>query len=87
MSDYSSFEGRVEPIEWGRATYTVLILPEENAESLLADGASSQMAAGVMPFCDALTPGKQRGLLHGIATAKKPETRARRIAAMAESLR
>ncbi len=35
----------------------------------------------------ALTPGKQRGLLHGIKTAKRPETRAKRIHAMIAGLR
>ncbi|MEL6684187.1 MAG: YdeI/OmpD-associated family protein [Pseudomonadota bacterium] len=35
----------------------------------------------------ALTPGKQRGLLHSIKTAKRPETRAKRIHAMIAGLR
>ncbi len=34
----------------------------------------------------ALTPGKQRGLLHHVTTAKRPETRAARIAKLIESL-
>jgi hypothetical protein len=29
MTDYVTFEGRVEPVQWGRATYTVLRLPSE----------------------------------------------------------
>ena len=35
----------------------------------------------------ALTPGKQRGLLHIISTAKRAETRLKRIAKMIEELR
>ena len=34
----------------------------------------------------ALTPGKQRGLLHGIKTAKRADTRIKRIAKMIEAL-
>ncbi|MEJ8562767.1 YdeI/OmpD-associated family protein [Yoonia sp. GPGPB17] len=33
-----------------------------------------------------LTPGKQRGLLHGVTTAKQAETRAKRIAKMIAEL-
>jgi hypothetical protein len=28
MSEYITFEGRIEPMPWGRATYTVLPLPD-----------------------------------------------------------
>jgi uncharacterized protein YdeI (YjbR/CyaY-like superfamily) len=35
---------------------------------------------------EALTPGKRRGLLYRIDTAKTPATRAKRIAALIESL-
>jgi len=35
----------------------------------------------------ALTPGKQRGLLHSVNTAKRSETRAKRIAQLVHSLR
>ena len=39
MSDYVSFEGAVEPLDWGKATYTILRLPTDVAEALEADGA------------------------------------------------
>lgn len=39
MSDYISFEGRVEPMEWGRANYTILRLPQKVADALEAQGA------------------------------------------------
>ena len=39
MSDWVVFEATVEPVEWGRATYTLLRLPEDAAEALLAQGA------------------------------------------------
>ncbi|MEO1638451.1 MAG: YdeI/OmpD-associated family protein [Pseudomonadota bacterium] len=35
---------------------------------------------------NALTPGKRRGLLHGVTTAKRAETRAKRIAKMIAEL-
>ncbi len=44
-------------------------------------------AAEVMAHWDALTPGKQRGLLHGVNTAKRAETRAKRLAALITELR
>lgn len=40
----------------------------------------------VMDVWSALTPGKQRGLLYQIDTAKTPATRAKRIAKLVESL-
>jgi len=39
MSDWVVFEATVEPVEWGRSTYTLLRLPEDAAEALLAQGA------------------------------------------------
>ena len=39
MSGWPSFEGRLEPLEWGRATYTILRLPPGIAETLVARGA------------------------------------------------
>jgi hypothetical protein len=39
MSDWQVFAGRVEPLPWGRATYTILPLPAEVATALLAAGA------------------------------------------------
>jgi len=43
-------------------------------------------AAGRLERWEALTPGKQRGLLHQINTAKRAETRAKRIAKMVADL-
>lgn len=39
MSDWLAFEGRITPLEWGRATYTILRLPPEVAATLAALGA------------------------------------------------
>lgn len=150
MDAFLSFEGRIEAVEWGRATYTVLILPDDVAAALHAEGAKrvegeindypvnlrlskadaipgiflwtgkslleaagispdalvevrlrkadpnhvetpvdvteALMKANVMAWWETLTPGKKRSLLHSISTAKRQETRARRIVALAESL-
>ncbi len=50
------------------------------------DVAQGLRAAGVTAAWAALTPGKQRGHLHQISTAKRSETRAKRIATLAASL-
>lgn len=34
MTDWVAFEGVVEPVEWGRATYTILCLPDEAVAAL-----------------------------------------------------
>jgi hypothetical protein len=34
MTDYVSFEGTIEPLEWGRATYTIMRLPPEVVQAL-----------------------------------------------------
>ncbi len=150
MNDYLTFEARVEPIEWGNATYTLLRLPDEVARELETSGArrvegeiadhpvnlalsrapvidgvfvwtgkslldrigidpggevevrlrpapddavdvpddvtSALHAAGKTAAWDALTPGKQRGLLYQVSTAKRADTRARRIAALVDGL-
>jgi hypothetical protein len=39
MNDWLVFEGTVEPLEWGRATYTILRLPGPVAAALEAAGA------------------------------------------------
>ena len=39
MSDWVAFEATVEPVDWGRATYTLMRLPEDAAAALLAQGA------------------------------------------------
>ncbi|MEM0947570.1 MAG: YdeI/OmpD-associated family protein [Pseudomonadota bacterium] len=150
MTGYISFEGRIEPMEWGKSTYTVLRLPDEVARELAAQGAkrvegeieehpvnlamsrapvvdgvflwagknlldqldvvpgqqldvrlrkapddhvdvpddvtARLRAAGLSEEWAALTAGKQRGLLHQISTAKRPETRAKRIDALISGL-
>lgn len=148
MSGYVSFEGAVEPLEWGRATYTILRLPPDVAAALdgakrvegeinehpvnlaptrapvveglfLWAGQSLLDRAGILPgervevrlrpapddrvdvpddvaaairgggaqaAWDALTPGRQRGLLYQVGTAKAAATRARRIAALVAGL-
>lgn len=150
MTDYESFEGRVEPLVWGKATYTILRLPEEVALRLRAAGAvrvegeiaehpvnlalsqapgvegsflwagqslrdrigiapgervevrlrpaapdavetpgeleAALHQAGLSGVWEALTPGRRRGLLYRLQTAKRPETRAKRVAEIVESL-
>jgi len=150
MSDYHSFEGAVEPMEWGKSTYTVLRLPPDVTRALLAEGAQRvegeiadhpvNLAITKAPVIDgvflwagksllreigiepgevvdvrlrkadpgevetpddvaaalrkadrtgaweALTSGKKRGLLHTVATAKRAETRAKRIAKLVTDL-
>ena len=39
MTDHLSFEGQIEPLEWGRATYTILRVPPEIAKTLEDHGA------------------------------------------------
>jgi hypothetical protein len=146
VNDWLTFEGRVEVIMWGRATYTVLRLPADVAGKLAALGAkrvegemndhpvnlalsrapvvegvflwtgksllarlaikpgealevrlrkavsdevdtpddvvSALRAAGQAERWNRLTPGRRRGLLHQISTAKTAATRIRRIASI-----
>jgi Bacteriocin-protection, YdeI or OmpD-Associated/Domain of unknown function (DUF1905) len=146
VSDYVTFEGAVEPLEWGRAVYTILRLPEDVADKLVSAGArrvegeiaehpvnlaltkapvvdgvflyagkslldrigiapgervevrlrpapddvvevepdvtAALLAHGAMAAWEALTPGKRRGLLYPLSTAKTAATRAKRIAKM-----
>lgn len=70
MADFINFEGRVEAVIWGRATYTVLPMPRDVVAALVR--------AGVMTAWAGLTPGKQRGLLYPINTARTDATRAKR---------
>ncbi|WP_179380066.1 YdeI/OmpD-associated family protein [Jannaschia marina] len=143
MSDWVTFEGRIEPLEWGR-TYTILRLPDDVMSALGAakrvegeigdhpvnlaparapviegaflwtgksflevsglepgelvevrlrpadpdhvelpdDVAAALRAAGRSADWAARTPGARRADLHRIATAKRAETRAKRIAAV-----
>jgi hypothetical protein len=148
MTGYLSFEGAVEPMIWGKSTYTVLRLPPDVAAALsgakrvegeindhpvnlaptrapVIDGlflwagqslldrigiapgervevrlcpapddrvdlpddiAFDLRTAGALPAWEALTPGKRRGLLHKIDTAKTAATRSKRIAALVAEL-
>ncbi len=150
MSDYVTFEGRIEPLHWGKATYTILRLPDEAATELLALGAKrvegeiaehpvnlslsrapvldgvflwagqslldrlglsvgdlaevrlrpaandlvdtpedirqSLQDGGVTEQWESLTPGKRRGLIYKINTAKTSATRAKRIASLIAEL-
>jgi Bacteriocin-protection, YdeI or OmpD-Associated/Domain of unknown function (DUF1905) len=148
VSDFIAFEGRVEPVEWGRATYTVVRVPEHVVAELgpvrrvegeindhpvnlaltrapVVDGAflwagrslldqvgiepgeaievrlrpapddrvdlphdvqTALRTAGASDRWDALTPGRQRGLLYQIGTAKTGPTRAKRIASLVRQL-
>ena len=148
MTAYVSFEAAVEPLIWGRSTYTILRLPEDVEAQLgstnrvegeinehpvnmgiaranvvagaflwtgkaflktaqiepgqpvdvrlrpapndliemAQDVTTSLNSAGRQPQWDALTPGKKRAHLHQINSAKRPETRAKRIAALIATL-
>jgi len=148
MTEYVTFTGRVEPMVWGKATYTILPLPSEVVSALggarrvegeindhpvnlaptrapvldavfLWAGQSlldrigifpgeevevrlrpapeahvdvpdditfAVRAAGVIDAWEALTPGKRRGMLHHIGTAKTAPTRNKRIAALIAEL-
>lgn len=141
-ADWVTFEGKVTPLTWGRATYTILPLPDAvvaaldkarrvegeiaehpvnlalsrapvvegvflwTGQSLLdrigiapgepvevrlrpapddrvdldPDVEAALRAAGAMDRWESLTPGKRRGMLYQIATAKTEPTRAKRIA-------
>jgi hypothetical protein len=148
MTDWITFDGRIETLDWGRATYTILRLPAQ-AEAALAgarraegefgdhpvnlalsrapvvegvflwtgqslmdrtglrpgkvfevrlrpapddavdtppDVALALSDAGVTAAWDALTPGKRRGILYKIDTARTAPTRAKRIAALVAEL-
>jgi uncharacterized protein YdeI (YjbR/CyaY-like superfamily) len=50
------------------------------------DVAAAIRAGGRQAAWDALTPGKRRGLLYQVATAKTAPTRAKRIAALVAGL-
>lgn len=144
------FEGVIEPLEWGRATYTILRVPPDVAGALAARGArrvegeindrpvnlalsrapvvegvflwtgkslldrlevrpgeplevrlrpapagevdtpddvsAALRAAGATEAWEALTPGRRRGLLHKVDTARTAPTRAKRIAALVAGL-
>lgn len=148
MSDFVTFTARVEPLVWGKSTYTILRLPPDVAAALhpakrvegevndhpvnlaltrapLVEGvflwagqslldrvgitpgepvevrlrpalddrvdtsddiAAALRASGASAAWDALTPGKRRGLIYQISTAKTDSTRSKRIAALIRTL-
>jgi hypothetical protein len=148
MTDWVAFEGRVEPLTWGRSTYTILRLPDAATHALgktrrvegeiadhpvnlaisrapVVDGVflwtgqslldrigihpgepvevrlrpapddrvdldpdieAALRAAGVLTAWESVTPGKRRGLLYQIATAKTDPTRLKRIRKLVEDL-
>jgi hypothetical protein len=148
MTDYATYEGRIEPMIWGRATYTVLRIPQDVMAQLnhakrvegeinehpvnlaptrapviedafLWAGQSLIQRIGVgvgalvevrlrpapndlvaidddildalrnaecLDRWDNLTPGKQRGLLYQITTAKTAPTRQKRIVQLIKAL-
>ena len=143
-----AFEARIEPLEWGLSTYTILRLPADVLEALRhprrvegevadhpieagvaradviadaflytgraflaaagvepgarvdvrlrpadpdrvetpADVAAAIRAAGRLEAWEALSPGRRRGALHLVATARREATRTRRIAALVADL-
>ena len=149
MSAWVAFEARVEPMEWGRNTYTIVRLPEDvisalpkgtkrvegefgdfpvnlaltkapviddtfvytgktflrdsglepgevfdarlraadpNEVDLPDDVAAALRSAGRSADWAALSPGQQRARLHLVNTAKRADTRIRRIAKLISEL-
>jgi Bacteriocin-protection, YdeI or OmpD-Associated len=148
MTGYVTFEGRIEPMVWGRSTYTILRIPPDVLDALgparrvegeiaehpvnlaptrapvvegaflwagqslldrigIAPGdvvevrlrpapddrvdvpddlALAMRAADVISVWEALTPGKRRGLLYKIDTAKTEATRQKRIGLLVAEL-
>ncbi|NKX43006.1 YdeI/OmpD-associated family protein [Roseicyclus persicicus] len=58
----------------------------DDAVEVPRDVTNALRSAGVLDAWEALTPGRRRGLLHRIETAKRAETRAARIAALIRDL-
>ena len=148
MTDFVTFEGRVEPLVWGKSAYTILRIPPAVLDALgnakrvegeiaehpvnlaptcapvvegsflwagqslldrigLAPGdvvevrlrpapddlvdvpddvAAALRVAGAMSSFENRAPGKRRGLLYKVATAKMAATRQKRIAALVAEL-
>lgn len=148
MTGWVAFEGRVVPMPWGRATYTILPVPDQAAQALAParrvmgeiaehpvnlaltrapvwagpflwagqslldrigiavgeavevrlrpapddlvdtppDLAALLAGAGLTAAWQALTPGRQRGLLYRIDTARTAPTRDRRLAEVLAAL-
>lgn len=70
--------GDVVDVRMKKADPAAVETPADVAHSLSAHGLTSTWVA--------LTPGKRRGHLHRIEIAKRPETRAKRIAALVETV-
>lgn len=149
MSGWITFDGQIEPMTWGKTTYTILILPDAvraalpqdtkriegefaehtvnlaltkapvvdgtfvytgktflrdsglgvgevfearirpvdpNLVEVPADLAAALAAAGRSADWAALSPGQKRGRLHGVNTAKRAETRQKRIGILISEL-
>ncbi len=142
MTDWVTFEARITPVDWGRASYTILRVPAEavaalgptrrvegeiadhpvnlaltrapvvegvflwagqslldrigvavgdvvevrlrpapdDAVEMPQDVAAALLGAGALTAWEALTPGRRRGMIYQIETAKTAPTRAKRIA-------
>jgi len=148
MTEYITFEGQIDPMEWGRATCTILRLPDAVVEGLngakrvtgeindhpvnlaittapVIDGAflwagksllsrvgvgvgdrfevrlcpadpdqldtpedvqAALISAGKSSNWEALSAGKRRGMLYQVETAKRTETRTKRITKLIATL-
>ncbi len=150
MTDYVTFEARVQPMPWGDAVYTVVALPEavldalgptkrvegefndhpvnlaiskapakvidtpflwagkslldriglepgdvfearlrpapDDAVDVPRDLLNALRSSGLSERWEKLTPGKKRSALYPIETAKRPETRAKRISKLLAAL-
>ncbi|MEO1363578.1 MAG: YdeI/OmpD-associated family protein [Pseudomonadota bacterium] len=149
MTDWITFEAQIEPMEWGKNTYTIVRLPGDAMRALpegtrriegefadhpvnlaltrapVIDGtfvytgktflrdsgltpgevfdarirpadpdavdtpedvAAALRSAGRSADWAALTPGRQRGLLHLVNSAKRADTRTKRIARLISEL-
>lgn len=59
---------------------------DPDAVALPADVQAALFSAGRLAAWEAMTPGKRRAALHDVTSAKRAETRARRLAALIERL-
>ncbi len=79
LRDCGVTPGETIEVRFRKADPNVVEAPEDVILALRQADASAVWAS--------LTPGKQRGLLHGVATAKRAETRVKRIAALIAEIR
>ena len=73
-------------IEPGERIDVRMRMADPDVVEVPADVMLALRQAGVSDRWTALTPGKQRGLLHGITSAKRDETRKARIAKLMDEL-